>query len=71
MEWGLKRSPFLLFNSAEIRDFLIRGTVRDPGIVYPNREWGYGKLNVYRSFTSFSKPELFVATRNRFTYDGV
>ena len=53
MEWGLKRSPFLLFNSAEIRDFLIRGTVRDPGIVYPNREWGYGKLNVYRSFTSF------------------
>ena len=53
MEWGLRRNPYILFNSAEIRDFLIRGTVRDSGTVYPNREWGYGKMNVYRSFASF------------------
>ena len=32
--------------------FLIRGAERDENIIYPNREWGYGRLNIYGVFDS-------------------
>lgn len=53
-EWGLKQTPFKLFSSFEIKNYLIRGAQRTPGQTYPNREWGYGKLNLYQVFSSVS-----------------
>ena len=60
MEWGLKRNPAIQFNSSEMKYFLIRGAMASPGTAYPNREWGYGRLNVYRSFTSFFEIDTFL-----------
>jgi hypothetical protein len=32
------------------RAFLIRGCDREPGLTYPNKQWGYGRLNLERTF---------------------
>ena len=53
IEWGLRQSRAFLFTTTDIKNLLIRGAQRDPGNVYPNREWGYGRLNIYQAFTSF------------------
>lgn len=37
-------------NSAQIKEVLILGTMRRSAVPYPNREWGYGTLNVYNTF---------------------
>ena len=34
-----------------VKSLLIRGADRNPALQYPNREWGYGTLNLYQSFT--------------------
>lgn len=51
LEWGLSRGNLL--TTVDIRNILIRGARRTPGTVYPNREWGYGILDVYGAFESF------------------
>jgi subtilisin family serine protease len=53
IEWGLSQNPAFLFSTTDIKNILIRGAVREPGQEYPNREWGYGKLNIYQSFIVF------------------
>lgn len=50
LEWGLLRGNAPTMNSVEVKNLLIRGCERENNIVYPNTEWGYGKLNVYRAF---------------------
>jgi hypothetical protein len=34
---------------------MIRGARRDPNITYPNQEWGYGILDMYKVFDSLRK----------------
>lgn len=54
-EWGITNpSQERVFNSEEIKTLLIRGANRSPSRLYPNREWGYGTLDVYQIFSSFS-----------------
>lgn len=55
-QWGLTRTPDRYFSSNEIKAFLIRGAVRNPALTYPNREWGYGIINIYQVFTVFLSP---------------
>ena len=50
LEWGLLRGNASTMNSVEIKNLLIRGCEREWNRIYPNTEWGYGKLNIYRSF---------------------
>lgn len=50
LEWGLLRGNAPTMNSVEVKNLLIRGCERERNRVYPNTEWGYGRLNVYRSF---------------------
>lgn len=47
MQWGIVDGNDMFLNSVEIRNILIRGASRIPGRKYPNREWGYGALDVY------------------------
>ena len=35
-----------------VKSSLTRGANRNPNYIYPNREWGYGTLNLYDSFLS-------------------
>ena len=37
------------------KKYLIRGAQRDSNIEYPNKEWGYGKLNIYEVFNSLRR----------------
>lgn len=50
LEWGLLRGNAPAMNSVEVKNLMIRGCVRDLNQMYPNTEWGYGKLNLYRAF---------------------
>lgn len=56
MEWGMNRTPSRIFNSEEMKSLLIRGAQRRGDNLYPNREWGYGLLDVYQVFVSLSSP---------------
>ena len=42
------RSPFA--ESRELKSYLIRGAARSSFLAYPNREWGYGRLDVAGTF---------------------
>lgn len=55
-QWGLARTPKRYFSSNEMKSFLIRGAVRNPALTYPNREWGYGIINIYQVFSIFLSP---------------
>ncbi len=49
MEYAIDRGRERV-NTLEARNFFVRGAVRDPSRTYPNREWGYGKLDIYNAF---------------------
>ncbi len=49
MEWGVVRRNDPSLDSREVKKFFIRGASRS-NIIYPNREWGYGKLDMYNTF---------------------
>ena len=50
LEWILDIQKATSIDSFQIKSLLILGAVR-PGIMeYPNREWGYGQLNLYNTF---------------------
>lgn len=53
LEWGVAQGNQTLMDTIEIKNILLRGAKRDPNIVYPNREWGYGILDFYNSLSSF------------------
>jgi subtilisin family serine protease len=53
LEWGISRGNYPQLDTVEIRNILIRGANRDPNLTYPNKEWGYGRLDLYNSFLSF------------------
>lgn len=52
MEWGVVDGNFTQLDSIEMKNLLIRGAKRVPTNIYPNREWGYGILDIYNSFNS-------------------
>lgn len=56
LEWGMRRIPPRIFNTTELKSLFIRGADRSRDILYPNREWGYGTLNVYQVFVSLGTP---------------
>lgn len=51
-QWRGQMSIPGILNSSTITGYLTRGTVREDNLNYPNRQWGYGKLNIYGIFTS-------------------
>lgn len=50
MQWAVVERNSPLANSREVKNYLIKGAVRMPDVEYPNREWGYGRLNVLGAF---------------------
>ena len=51
MQWGIVEKNETQMKTNYIKNFLIRGAIRDRNIVYPSIEWGYGKVNVYEAFS--------------------
>ena len=50
MEWIVYRLDRQMSDAMQIRNLLILGAEKRPDEEYPNREWGYGKLNLYNTF---------------------
>lgn len=51
LEWGIIQENYIYIKTREIKNMMIMGAVRKD-IVYPNRQWGYGALNLYETFDS-------------------
>ncbi len=52
LEWGIVRGNLSTLNSIEMKKLMERGARRDVNLEYPNRDWGYGILDVYNIFDS-------------------
>lgn len=52
LEWGTVRENNPGMDSNVLKNFLIRGAKRRPNLVYPNRDWGYGILDILSVFES-------------------
>lgn len=50
LEWGIVRGNYRGIDTVEVKKFIIRGARRNPGITYPNRDWGYGILDIYNVY---------------------
>ena len=55
MEWAVVRFNSPSAGSQEIKNYLIRGANRNSSYTYPNREWGYGGLDIDGTFTILSQ----------------
>lgn len=50
MQWAVVQGNNRTVASKEIKNYFIRGASRNADVAYPNREWGYGRLNVVGTF---------------------
>ncbi|PNV60003.1 peptidase [Clostridium sp. chh4-2] len=51
--WGLKNSIPLSIYQPGVKSYLVRGASRNPAYTYPNREFGYGTLDLFNSLLRF------------------
>lgn len=52
MEWAVIQGNTPSINGLAVKNALIRSARRNPDLTYPNREWGYGILDLYNTFSS-------------------
>lgn len=50
LQWGIVEGNDLSMSTYQARAYIIRGCERDPKLIYPNTQWGYGQMNLYQSF---------------------
>ncbi|MCI9337739.1 MAG: S8 family peptidase [Lachnospiraceae bacterium] len=50
MQWAVVEGNNRIVASREIKNYFVRGASRSADLTYPNREWGYGRLNVVGTF---------------------
>jgi Subtilase family. len=50
MQWGVVEGNDISLSTYQIRAYLIRGCTRSENMLYPNNQWGYGKLNLMNTF---------------------
>ncbi|MCC8136978.1 MAG: S8 family peptidase [Clostridiales bacterium] len=53
LESGLMQEPPRYFSAEELKALFLQGAEPMRAMPLPNREWGYGVMNVYRIFESF------------------
>lgn len=49
-QWAVVEGNNVVVGSREIKNYFIRGAAREEDLLYPNREWGYGRLNLEGTF---------------------
>lgn len=54
LEWGIVKGNDKSMDGIAVKKYLIRGVKRLTNEVYPNREWGYGAIDIYGTFLSLS-----------------
>ncbi|WP_105615275.1 S8 family peptidase [Vallitalea okinawensis] len=54
LEWGIVKENQPTINTIAAKTFLARGAMRRSGMIYPNKEWGYGELDLFNTFRVIS-----------------
>ena len=54
MQWAVTDQNATYLNSGEVKNYFIRGALRDDNLTYPNRLWGFGKLSLQGVFDSLA-----------------
>lgn len=54
LEWAAVRGNVPAVNTADVKSEFIRGASQAAGQLYPNREWGYGKLDLVQTFLNLA-----------------
>ncbi len=49
-EWAITRGNAPYMNGTNAKNYFLRGAGRRDGLEYPNPDWGYGTLDLYRIF---------------------
>ena len=49
MEWFVKQPTVRGVTCSQIRNIILFGTNQRENMTYPNREWGYGTIDIYQS----------------------
>lgn len=49
-EWGIIKGNLPAMSTIEMKNLIIRGARRNANTVYPNRDWGYGILDIFNVF---------------------
>ena len=49
MEWLLERQESLAISTSQVANVMLLGAGRENFSEFPNREWGYGTLDIYQS----------------------
>jgi subtilisin family serine protease len=52
LEWGIVKGNLPDMSTVDMKVLIERGAKRDLNLVYPNRDWGYGILDIYNVFDS-------------------
>lgn len=55
LQWAIADGNANYLKSGEVKNYLIRGAVRDDNLTYPNPLWGFGKLSVQGIFDSLAE----------------
>ncbi|MGB8453129.1 MAG: S8 family peptidase [Anaerocolumna sp.] len=50
LEWGIVRGNFTAMNNTLIKKLLIQGAGRSKNFEYPNPDWGYGILDIFKTY---------------------
>ncbi|MBP1755200.1 MAG: hypothetical protein H6Q59_1598 [Firmicutes bacterium] len=50
LEWSVVQGNVPNMDTVGIKKFLVRGAKRKVSLDYPNRDWGYGIIDIYNSF---------------------
>ena len=50
LNWGILDGNYPYLNTPVLKSIFVRGAQRNPALTYPNREFGYGTLNLYEAF---------------------
>lgn len=54
LEWGIVKGNDKTMDGVVLKKYLIRGVKRLTNDTYPNREWGYGAIDVFGTFINLS-----------------
>lgn len=49
-EWAVVRGNRPYFTGSSVKNYITRGAKREDRLTYPNRDWGFGRMDLYHTF---------------------
>lgn len=64
-QWGIVQGNYPELTPPRVKNFLIASAVKDDDKIYPNQEWGFGKLSLERLYEVLYRTSNINIPRNR------